>query len=69
MSIFGSQTFPTLTELEHEILSLSKEINWLDGEMTFFASIGRPEVSNDFAVRLAEKIRELKKLEKLKELA
>lgn len=64
-----SDTFPTLTELEHEILSLSKEINWLDNQMSFFASIGKPEVSNDFAEKLVKAIRKMRKLEKLKELA
>lgn len=68
MSALLSNTFPTLTELEHEILSVSKEINWLDNQMTFFAESGKVEVSNDFAVRLVSAIRKLKKLEKLKEI-
>ena len=68
MSVLFSQTFPELSEIEHEILSLSKEINWLDGQMSFFASVGKIDASNDFAERLAKAIRKLRKLEKLKEL-
>lgn len=68
MSVLLSNTFPTLTELEHEILSVSKEINWLDNQMTFFAESGNVEASNDFAVQLVSAIRKLKKLEKLKEI-
>ena len=63
-----SNTFPTLTELEHEILSVSKEINWLDNQITFFAESGNAEASNDFAGQLVSAIRKLKKLEKLKEV-
>ena len=68
MSVF-SQTFPELSELEHEILSLSKEINWLESQAVFFDEIGKTEVAGDFARRMSKAIRKLKALETLKELS
>lgn len=66
MSIYGTQKFPELSELGHRILSVSKEVRWLESEADFFKRFGDDRAAADFEERAERARAELNELERQK---
>lgn len=65
-----SNTFPELTELEHDILELSHTIRWLESQVELYSDLGRDIVALAYQLRLDDVRVEYKNLEaKIKEQA
>lgn len=61
-----SQTFPELTEREHDLLELSHTIRWLEGQVELYSDLGRDVIAFAHQLRLDDVRVEYKKLEESK---